>query len=290
MPTVHCLLDCKNLHGEGIFWNPQDSCVWWTDIEGRKLWQHHPETGDSQSYDMPDRVCCFAPRQSGGFIVAFAKSIALCENVQGPWKEIFRFEPENPQTRTNDGRTDRQGRFLVGGMNEGTGEYDSSVVLIDTDHSVKTLIEGVSCANSTCFSPQGQTLYFADSPKKEILSYDYDPVQATATNPRLYSSFLSEPGLPDGSCVGMEGCVWNAEWSGRRVVRISQEGTINQIVDIPALNPTCCTFGGEELDTIFVTTSRQMMSEKDLEVEPLSGGLFAFKPGVKGLVDTPFKG
>lgn len=283
------VLDCKNQHGEGIFWNPADGCVWWTDIEGNMLWQYDPASGAHSSYDMPDRVCCFAPCEKGGLIVAFANRVSFFDLETSKETKICDFEADNPETRANDGRTDRQGRFVVGGMNEVSGTANSSVISIDGTLGVTTLIEGISCANSICFSPDGTTMYFADTPEKDVLAFDYDTGAGQVSGQRSFSSFRGEPGLPDGSCVDAQGGVWNAEWEGRRVVRIAPDGTIDTIIDVPVWKPTCCAFGGENFDTLYITTSRLMSDEKTLEQEPLSGGLFAVKPGFRGVEDAPFR-
>ena len=284
------LVDCQNQHGEGIFWNPSDGLVWWTDIEGRAIWSFDPESRRSQSFPMQDRVCCFAPRARGGWIVAFADRVSLIDLDEGEEDVIHLFEPTNAETRLNDGRTDRSGRFVLGGMNEASGAANSSVISIDTDLSVRTLFDGVSCANSTCFSPDGTTMFFADTPDREIVAFDYDGASGEVSNRRVHGNFSQEPGLPDGSCVDAEGGVWNAEWEGRRVVRVAPDGRIDRIIDVPVWKPTCCAFGGPDLDTLYITTSRLMSSSDVLEREPDSGGLFAVKPGINGVVDAPFNG
>jgi L-arabinonolactonase len=284
------LLDCRNLHGEGVFWNAEDRRVWWTDINGKHLWWFEPASRASGSIEMPDRVCCFAPRQRGGFIVAFAKSVAFFDPDSGQTKSFHSFEPDKRETRLNDGRTDRQGRFIAGGMNEGSGPEKSTVIRIDPEGSVTTIISGIGCANSTCFAPDGRRMYFADTFVGEIWVYDYDATTGTPSNRRLLADFKDEPGMPDGSCVDAEGAVWNAEWGGSRVVRVLPDGTIDRVIDVPALKPTCCAFGGAELDTLYITTSQLQMTPEQLASEPLAGSLFAFKPGLRGVVDTPFAG
>lgn len=284
------IVDCKNEHGEGIFWNPSDGRIWWTDIQGRALWSFDPVTTQSASIPMEDRVCCFAPRAAGGLIVAYSDRVVLFDPETKKETLVTLFEPENPETRLNDGRTDRQGRLVVGGMNEVSGKPDSSVISIDGNLKVQTLIDQISCANSICFSPAGNTMFFADTPDREILVFDYEKDRGTLTNKRLHASFKQEPGLPDGSCVDAEGGVWNAEWEGHRVVRVAPNGTIDRVIDVPVWKPTCCAFGGPNLDTLFITTSRLMSDEAALKKEPSAGGLFAVKPGIRGVIDTPFKG
>ena len=284
------IVDCKNEHGEGVFWNPSDGRIWWTDIQGRALWSFDPVTTQSTSIPMEDRVCCFAPRAAGGLIVAYSDRVVLFDPETKQETLVTLFEPENPETRLNDGRTDRQGRLVVGGMNEVSGKPDSSFISIDGNLKVQTLIDQISCANSICFSPAGNTMFFADTPDREILAFDYEKGRGTLTNKRLHASFKQEPGLPDGSCVDAEGGVWNAEWEGHRVVRVAPNGTIDRVIDVPVWKPTCCAFGGPNLDTLFITSSRLMSDEATLKKEPSAGGLFAVKPGIRGVVDTPFKG
>jgi len=290
MQHAELVLDCANHHGEGVFWSPGDGRVWWTDIHGQKLWSFDPVIRDARFFDVPGRVCCFAPRARGGFIVAFSDRISLYSFERGEEACLCVFEPDNPDTRLNDGRTDRQGCFIVGGMNEKTGTANSSLLRVDADHKVTVLFRAVSCANSICFSPDGQTMYFADTPDREIRAYDYNPETGAIANGRVHASFANEPGLPDGSCVDAEGGVWNAEWEGRRVVRVAPDGTIDRIIEVPVWKPTCCAFGGPDLDTLFITTSRLMGSDQQLAAEPQSGGLFAVKPGFKGVPDAPFAG
>jgi L-arabinonolactonase len=290
MDKAELLLDCRNLHGEGILWNHADGRAWWTDIHGKHLWWYEPDSGRSGSIPMADRVCCFAPRRHGGFIVAFARSVALYDPSTGVTTEIHCFEPDKPGTRLNDGRTDRQGRFIAGGMNEAGGRETSSVLRVDPDRSVTTIIDSVGCANSTCFTPDGRTMFFADSFVGEIWAYDYDPATGVPSNRRVLNNFKGEPGIPDGSCIDADGALWNAEWNGRRVVRVMPDGRIDRVIEVPALKVTCCAFGGRDLDTLYITTSRLEMSVEELAAEPSSGSLYAFKPGVRGVVDAPFAG
>jgi L-arabinonolactonase len=175
-------------------------------------------------------------------------------------------------------------------MNEATGAADSSVVRVDPDGSVTTLIDGVACANSTCFSADGRTMFFADTPERIIRAYEYDPATGALGSMRVHADLAAEPGLPDGSCVDAEGGLWNAEWEGRRVVRVAPDGRIDRVIEVPTWKPTCCAFGGADLDTLFITTSRLMSSDDDLAGDPHAGGLFAIRPGVRGVADALFAG
>jgi L-arabinonolactonase len=289
MHTADLLLDCRNTHGEGVLWDGRSRRVWWTDIHGKKIWSLDPETGSAASHDMPSRVCCFAPRARGGLVVAFAEGFALYDLDTGARQDLARFEPELPGTRLNDGRTDRAGRFVAGGMDDPNEQPVSSVWRVDADLTVTQLFGGVACANATCFSPDGRTMYFADSCRRTLEAIPYDPATGAVGTRRALAT-IQEPGVPDGACTDADGFVWVAIWEGYRVERWSPEGRLDRTVQIPVRKPTCCALGGKDLDVLYITTSRLGSSAEELGREPTSGGLYAFRPGVRGLPDTPFAG
>ena len=115
------LLDCRNTHGEGIFWSSQHGLLYWTDIHGECVWTYQPQVGRAEKFEVPGRVCCFADRKGrppNEVVAAFADGFALLDLSSGERRDIAAFEPDLPTTRLNDGRTDRQGRFIAGGMDE----------------------------------------------------------------------------------------------------------------------------------------------------------------------------
>lgn len=289
MPTAELVIECRNHHGEGVLWSVEHSLLMWTDIHGKAFWTFDPSTGESRSHVLPERLACFAPRQGlawNKILAAFADGLALFDILTRERQDIARFEAEKARTRLNDGRTDPAGRFIVGGMDEGDPMSPiSSVLVVDHDLSVRTLFEGVACANSTCFSPGGTRMYFADSPTGAIEVFDYDAMAATVSGRR---TLVQTAGVPDGSCVDAEGYVWNAVWEGYRVERYSPDGRLDRVVEVPVAKPTCCDFGGPDLETLYITTSRFGTDDATLEREPLSGSLFAYRAGVRGVPGKPF--
>lgn len=289
MSAVQLVHDGRNILGEGLVWNEADGRVWWTDIESCRLHALDPRTGEVATCVTPERVGCFAPRANGaGLIVGFASGFALWDPATGKREHIAAFEPDLPDTRLNDGRTDRQGRLVAGGFDErGGGRLISSVVRVDPGGAVTRLLGEVGCANGTCFSPDGGTLYFADSMRAEIWSFAYD---GQLGERRTVATFADQPGIPDGSCSDEEGGIWNAQWNGHRVARFLPDGTVDRIIAIPCGKVTCVTFGGPDLGTLYITTARYSASADELAREPLAGALFACRPGVRGQLDTPFAG
>jgi L-arabinonolactonase len=289
MATAELLVDCRNALGEGVLWDPRSRRVWWTDILGRKVWSLDPSTGAAASLDVPSRVCCFAPRARGGWLMAFAEGFALYDLASGDRRDLAAFEPELPSTRLNDGRTDRAGRFVAGGCDEGGEQPISSVWRVDADGSATLLFGGVVCANTTCFSPDGRTMYFADSPRRVIEAIGYDPATGRLGSRRVLGA-VEGPGVPDGACVDADGCLWVAIWGGDRVERWTPDGRLDRVVEVPVHRPSCCAFGGPGLDTLFITSARKDAGEEELSRLPSSGSLYVLRPGVRGLEDAPFAG
>src|SRR5262249_54181493 len=188
-------------------------------------------------------------------------------------------------TWLNAGRVDPQGRFVCGGMNEAEDLSPiSSVYRLDGETATR-LIEGVAITNSLAFSPDGERMYYTDMPTKRISVFTYgDELGA----PRELIDLNAQAGLPDGSTVDADGCLWNAQWGGHRILRITPDGVLDRVVELPVSNPTCLAFGGPDLSTLFVTSARMGLSEEQLAQEPHAGDLLALDVGVKGLPERRF--
>jgi L-arabinonolactonase len=143
--------------------------------------------------------------------------------------------------------------------------------------------------NSICFTLDGKTMFFCDSPTGRIRQCDYDAESASVANIREFVHFGEGNGLPDGSVVDSEGCLWNAVWGAGVVRRFDPRGTLMAEIPVPSKNLTCVAFGGDSLDQLFVTSSRQEMSEAELNAAPTSGGVFLLLPHARGVADAMFQ-
>lgn len=289
MEEVKLILDCKNILGEGILWNDQESLLYWTDIEGRIMYQYNPASRSVDRFPMGEKLCSFAFRKDGGFLLAFESGLALSSSVGSSPAWIWKTRKTGDNVRLNDGRCDRAGRFIVGEFDpeeKGRGQ----AYRYDPDGKKELLFGGLNSANSTCFSPDGKTMYYSCAVAGEIWAFDYDQKSGLPSNKRLFHSFSDQPGLPDGSVIDSEGYLWNAQWAGSRIVRIAPDGRLDRVIELPVKNITCLCFGGDDLDTLYITTARMTLSEKELNEKPLSGGLFALRPGVTGIKESRFKG
>lgn len=280
----------KNELGEGVTWDHTASKVWWTDIQQRKLYRYDPETMQLEHWDTPERLCCFAPRENGqGLVAAFESGFAFYTPETAEFEWIVKLEADNPGTRFNDGRTDRNGRLWAATMVEDkkAATYFGSLYCLNHDLSVTQTIGGLSIPNSLCWSPDGRTMYHTDTPSRQINRYDYNNECGTFDNQRSF--ITTKPDCyPDGSIVDARGFLWNAQWGSNTVVRYSPEGDQDLVVNIPASQPSCVAFGGRDLNLMFVTSAWQGLNNEARLADAEAGNLFVFQTDYSGLVEKGF--
>lgn len=279
------LIDAKCILGEGVQWD--GARVWWTDIHGRALWSCDAEGGQLETIKTIERLGSFAFDPEGKILAAFESGLFRWDIERDRLERLTDFEPGHPTSRLNDGRCDRAGRFVVGGIDEDGLKPTSSVIRYDGERT-EELRTRVGVTNSICFSPDGRWMYFADTPSKVIERYPYDPETGRLGAPAAFFTVAGEAGFPDGSCVDAAGALWNARFWGGRVQEILPNGTEGRRIDVDAPQVTCACFGGPKLDRMFITTAREHFTEEQAQAHPLSGGLFVAEPGVAGMPESRF--
>ncbi|MEO0362490.1 MAG: SMP-30/gluconolactonase/LRE family protein, partial [Pseudomonadota bacterium] len=243
--------------------------------------------GSAEAIDTMERLGSFAFDPANNILAAFESGLFRWDLERDRLERLTDFEPDHPTSRLNDGRCDRQGRFVVGGMDEDGLKPTSSLTRWDGERA-ETLQTGVGVSNSICFSPDGRWMYFADTPTKTIRRFPYDPETGALGEGEAFFTVDDRAGFPDGSCVDADGALWNARFWGGRVQRIMADGTEDARIDVDAPQVTCACFGGPKLDRMFVTTARERLTEEQAASHPLSGGLFVCEPGVVGLPEDRF--
>lgn len=284
------LVDARARLGECALWCETGESLYWTDIEAATLHCWQAADGSTRQWALPERVGSFAlcsrPSQ---LLLGLASGIALFDLETGAMTTIVAVEPENPTTRINDGRCDAQGRFVFGMFNQSSdGAAIGHFYRVSPSLDVERLaLPRVAVANSIAFSPDGSTLYFADSPTREIYRADYH-ADGRIGPPTLFARVGSAEGFPDGSAVDADGGLWNSQWDGGCVVRYDSAGAQTARIVLPASRPTCVAFGGAGLDRLFVTSARIGLDASALLGQPAAGGVFALYPGYRGLPEHRF--
>jgi L-arabinonolactonase len=302
MNDVSVAVDAHNQLGEGVLWCERTARLWWTDIRRSVLWCHEPASGATSSRAVPERLCSFALTPDDDvLLLGLSSRLAFFHVRSGALKTICEVEPELATTRLNDGRCDRQGRFVFGTMNEDNRrEKIGSFYRLGTDLRLEKLpLGGVAIANSICFSPDGSRMYYTDSMEKTIRCCNYGPGCGPGSeefaNKRVFTVLDAGPGAADGSTVDSEGRLWNAQWGGSRVVCYTPEGRVHHVIHLPVSQPTCVCFGGEELRQLYITTAHDELSAEVLARQPAAGSLFQAMPGglaskARGLAESRFLG
>lgn len=275
----------RDILGENPLWDDRAQCLWWIDIRAPAI-RRLDSDGALQSWPMPALVGAIALVEDSRLLVALPQQLALFDPHDGRLEPFVEPPPMPPGHRFNDGRCDAQGRFWLGSMHNVTRAPEGVLYCLE-GRSLRAVREGVCIPNSLAFSPDGRTMYFADSLRYAIYAYDYDAAQGRMGAERTIAR-TEPPGFPDGSAIDAEGFLWNAEFNAARLVRYAPDGRIDRIVPMPVPRPTCCAFGGPALDVLYVTSTSQHMSEEALRAEPLAGALFALDVGVRGLPEPRF--
>jgi sugar lactone lactonase YvrE len=288
------VLDARNGTGESPVWHGAEQALYWVDIPARKLCRWTPATGESTSWLAPEMLACAAPIAGSNQWIAGAESgifqLSPQDDGQLGFERLAPVSHAMQGMRFNDGRCDRQGRFLAGTMlmNMAAGASVGCVYSYQKDTGLTQLLDGFITPNGMAFSPDGRTMYLSDSHPsvQSVWAFDYDTETGTPSNRRLFIDMNPLPGRPDGAAVDADGCYWICGNDAGQIHRFTPGGKLDRSLAVPVKKPAMCAFGGAGLDTLYVTSIRP--DGIDLSDQPLAGGVFALRPGVCGLPEPVF--
>jgi sugar lactone lactonase YvrE len=291
--AIECVLPSQATVGESPVWHPGEQCLYWIDIQGKQIHRFHPRTGKSQSFALPEIVTCIQLCSSGGLVLTLKKNFAFFDPGANHLEILQGVEGDLPDNRFNDGKCDPQGRFWAGTMDANHWDKPSgNLYRMESDLKVTRMQSQVICSNGSGWSPDSRTMYYTESFRYAIFAYDFDPANGKIENRRVFAQISDEDrnagGFPDGMTVDAAGFVWSNHVGVGKIVRYDPAGKIERIIEMPVPRATDCTFGGSDLETLYITSARETMTPEQLKQAPLSGSLFAVGTGVKGLLSTPF--
>ncbi len=296
---VSCVVDSRNTIGEGAFWCPEEQAVYWLDVlMASSIHRFDPATKQHSSWPVPEMVTAMAKRRDGTLLVASENGLNVFDPGSGDYRRLAEIEPHLPGNRSNDGAPDARGRFWIGTMQNNLGPDGEGIPIeapvgslwrVEAGKPPVAVMDDLNITNGVAWSPDWTKLYVVDSMLDRIYVSDFD-LEAGTAGPRRIFNDADDLATPDGNAVDSEGFLWSARWGGHCVARISPDGAVDRIVPIPASLVTSCAFGGPDLDTLYITTARLGIDQEMARRYPQQGGLFAFRPGVRGLNRTFYAG
>lgn len=276
------LLDAKATLGEGPAWDAKTQTLYWVDILAKRIY-----AGMELLAQLDEFVGCLAPCKDGNLILGKRASFADFD-IASSQQTVLVSLNESATNRMNDGKCDPAGRFLAGSMD--MNEKDASGSLYSFDGKTATRLLGdIRISNGLAWSPDHKTIYYIDTPTREVKAFDYDLSTGQIANPRIVIQIPESLGWPDGMTSDMDGNLWIAMWGGAQVTRWNpNSGKLLEQIPVPALQSSSCVFGGRDMNELYVTSARVGMSDDDLRKYPLSGGLFKVITDVVGMSTFEF--
>lgn len=287
--TATRISEVPDLLGESPVWDFEAGLLHWVDSVSRLVRAFDPSTGKTTSVATPSMVGSVGLAEPGRLIVGLADAIATLDLGTGLCDPQFQLDPPDPNVRFNDGKVDREGRFVCGTMGihaEARGE----LYRVSPSGHCRVLANGIRISNSLCFSPDGRTMYFADSLDRNVRAYRYaEDDDAPIDQPRIFVDTAPFGSGPDGAAVDADGCVWVALVQAGRIGRFTPAGVLDRLIDAPTDLPTCMAFGGADLSTLYVTSIKDSGTGRAISRHPAGGHLFAIEGlGVTGLPEPRF--
>ncbi len=287
------IVDAKNAVGESPLWSVSEQALFWVDIPAKALHKWSEGQG-MQTWRSSEMIGCIALHQAGGFIAGMESGIFhLQPQPDSSINEAKLASITHPAQgmRFNDGRCDRQGRFLAGTMlmNMPDSRQEGCVVSYEKNSILKTLHLPMFTPNGMAFSPDGCTMYLSDShPKSQLIwAFDYDTASGTPSNQRVFVDMNPLPGRPDGAAIDTDGCYWICANDAGLIHRFTPQGKLDLSLEVPVKKPSMCSFGGADMKTLYITSIRP--ANIDLSDQPLAGGVFTLRPNAQGIPETPFQ-
>ena len=268
--------------GECPIWCEASQSLWWVDVLEPALWRLDALTGRCTRLPVKARrIGSLALREKGGLLLACDDGIYSYDPNTGEQYFLIDPEPGAVGHRKNDGRCDWAGNFWVGTLREQDYAPVGTLYRIAEDGMVTAVASELAIPNGLAFDRQRGRAYFADTRAFTIWACDYDPLSNSIGKPKVFARTRA-PARPDGSCLDEDGFLWNALYAGGAVVRYSPDGRVSQIVELPVSHPTCCSFGGPNLDQLYITSALEPLNADQRNQEPLAGHVLVVDVGVRG--------
>lgn len=289
------VLDARNIVGESIVWAPAEQMLYWVDIVGSAIHRLDPISGAHRQWETPELPTSIGLRSGGGFIVGLRQRVVLW-SPGGAFETLAVPEPDMPDNRLNEGVVAPDGSFWVGSMADNIADNGEPkpqrgksgyLYRIAPDGEVHRLTDHpFGITNSMIWTADGGFVT-ADTSTNTLYRFSYDRAAQHLSEPRVFAEL--DRGLPDGSTSDVSGAIYNCRVAGGAIAVLRPDGS-PKYVDLPCSLPTSCTFGGKDMDTLYVTSARFGLGVSALSKSPHEGAVMALNLSTKGTLAHEFTG
>jgi sugar lactone lactonase YvrE len=284
------LVDARASLGEGPVWDDREGCLWWVDIYGETVHRTDPATGREDVLPIGRMPGAMGLRESGGLVAAVRDGFGFLDPETRKFEIVAPVDADDPTMRMNDGKVDPFGRFWAGTTDMDHRPGLGTLYRLDPDLRTNPVLRDVTISNGLDWSLDNRTMYFIDTPTRRVDAFTFDPAGGTIADRRPAVAIREGAGSPDGMTLDVEGFLWVALWGGWGVERYAPDGRLDRRIEVPAEQTSSCTFGGPDLDLLFITTASKGFPPGGRPEQPQAGGLFVCRPGPRGRPAFRFAG
>jgi sugar lactone lactonase YvrE len=286
------VLDARAELAEGPVWDGVRQVLWWVDINAGRVHRFDPAAGSDRFVEVGVPVGCVTLAADGTLAVAASEALLRFDPETGAMETVATFDPGPVPSRCNDGKCDPLGRFWVGRLaldrTRGAGTLSRL-----RGSRFTSVVGDLTIPNGLDWSVDGKRMYFVESVERTIWAFDYDLATGTLGDRRPFARLpvagLPESAVPDGLAVDADDCVWVAAWGGGCVLRLAPDGKPISRIDVPVARVSSCSFGGDDLTELFITTSWEDAAPDERAAQPTAGGIYRARPGVHGRPARPLR-
>ena len=292
--NLEIITDIRANLGEGPLWDSRNKILYWIDIIDKKIFNYNSKTKTTSTIILDQYIGSIALSKSEKLLLALHHGFYFLDSKTGELKKINDPESNLPKNRFNDGKCDAHGRFWAGTTSFDELDPVGALYCLETDFKVRKIFNEVLISNGLAWSLDNKKMYYIDSPRREIYSFDYEIITGTIRNKKIIIKVPDDMGFPDGMTIDTDGNLWIAHWGAYLICKWDpRKGKLLDKIKIPANRVSSCTFGGSDLDELYITTAQRGFADigKKLDkdsVNEYDGLLFKIKTDCRGLKTYEF--
>ncbi len=269
-------------HGEGPIWDSDLKKFVWVDLLQGRFIEGSWDSQEISTYDVLQPVGVLTLEKNNQSILALRDGFAMYDKGTNKCQLITPSPIVNDEAvRFNDGMVGPDGKFYAGTMEWEGKAGRGALYRLNHDLTQDKLDDGLSIPNGMGWNRSETHFFMIDTYGHCMYRYCFDKESGQLSDKEVFIEFGNDD-FPDGMTIDAEDHFWIAMWGGCRLEIYSSDGCLIDKIGLPVPHPTSCTFGGSNLDQLFITSSKLLLDKSDLNRYPLSGRCF--------IVDTDHKG